>query len=234
MLLKGLIMNGTAEQVHGAIHAGTETRGMERIVAGGSMIEAIGSVAAVVLTILGLSGIFPADLTAIAVIGIGISLLFEGGMVGARFSRLLAASDGKATGLSNLGGGMTGEFMAGAAGVVLGLLALLGIAPTVLPPVAAIVFGGALLVGSGVGARLSYLEVTNGRSQPGAEAVAREAVSATAGAQVLTGLAAALLGILALVGYTPMVLTLVALLITGTVLVLSGTAVSGRILHLVG
>ena len=197
------------------------------------MIEAIGSVAAMVLAILGLAGVLPADMTAIAVIGIGVSLLFEGGMVGARFARLLRSETGETRGYADLGGGMTAEFLAGAAGVVLGFLALLGIAPTILPPVATIVFGGALLLGSGAAARLSYMEATAGKPRAGIEEITREAVSATAGAQVLTGLAAGLLGILALVGLTSMTLTLVALLCTGTVIVMSGTAFTGRILHLV-
>ena len=90
-----------------------------------------------------------------AVIGIGISLLCEGGTVGARFSRLLANATGKEANYANLGGGLTAEFMAGATGIVLGLLSLLGVVPTVLPAVAVIVFGGALLLGSGAAARLS-------------------------------------------------------------------------------
>jgi hypothetical protein len=61
----------------------------------------------------------------------------------------------------------------------------------------------------------------------------REAVSASAGAQVLIGLAAGLLGILALVGFGPAILTLVALLCIGSAVVMNGTAISGRILSLV-
>jgi len=227
-------MNGTVEQVHGhGEFLGTGVKGQRKIVAGGAMVEGIGSIAAIILTILGLAHVLPADLAAIAVIGIGISLVFEGGTVGARFSRLLANASGRTASYADLGGGMTAEFMAGAAGIVLGLLALLGIASAILTPVAAIVFGGALLLGSGAAARLSYLEIINGREQESVEEVAREAVTATAGAQVLTGLAAALLGILALVGFSPAILTLVALLCTATAVLMNGTAISGRILNLV-
>jgi len=226
-------MNGMAEdvQAHGRAPAGAGAG--RKIIAGGSMLEGVGGLAAIILAILGLSGILPTDLMAVGVIGIGVSLLFEGGAVGARFSRLVA-NTGKIVGApSELGGGMTAEFLAGAAGVVLGLLALLHIAPAILPPVAAIVFGGALLLGSGAAARLSYLEATNGSTPDGIDEVLREAVSASAGAQVLTGVAAALLGILALVGFNPTVLTLVAVLCLGTAVVLNATAVSGRILRLV-
>ncbi|HEX5400610.1 MAG TPA: hypothetical protein VFY06_16305 [Verrucomicrobiae bacterium] len=224
-------MNGTAEQTHAP---GTFLgAGSRKIVAGGALFEGIGSAAAIVLTILGLAKLLPADLTAVAVIGIGISLLFEGGTVGARFSRLLANTSGNTANYSNLGGGLTAEFMAGATGIVLGLLSLLGVAPTVLPPVAVMVFGGAMLLGSGAAARLSYLEITSSQPQAGVEQVAHEAVSATVGAQVLTGMAAVILGILALVGISPVILTLVALLCLGTAVLINGSAISSRILNLV-
>lgn len=203
-----------------------------RVVAGGSMIEAIGCAAAIVLAIIGLSGILQPYMTAVAVIAIGASLLFEGGTVGARFSRLLATRAAGTFGYAGFGGGMTAEFLAGAAGIILGLLALLGIAQAILPPVAVIVFGGALLIGSGPTARLSFMENAASGNYVEVREVAREAVCATSGAQVLTGLAAAILGILALVGFSAMILTLVALLCVGAAVVINGSAISGRILSL--
>jgi hypothetical protein len=225
-------MNGTSEQLQGheTFHAQSETRPYKRVVAGGSMMEALGGLGAVVLTILGLARVYPIDMAAISVIAIGASLLFDGGAIGARFSRLLAATGSDAIGTAELGGGITAEFLGGAAGIVLGLLSLLGMAPVTLCPVAAIVFGGALLLGSGATARLNVLEITAHTTHARAEAIVREAVTAAAGAQVLTGLAAILLGILALVGFNPSVMTLVALLCLGASVVLSGSAISGRVL----
>jgi hypothetical protein len=58
--------------------------------------------------------------------------------------------------------------------------------------------------------------------------VASEMVSASTGAQFLVGLAALVLGIIALAGaYTP-TLALVAFLCLGIVVLLSGTAVAGK------
>lgn len=224
-------MNGTVEQ-HGELHA----HGSIRTTANGSMVEAVGSGIAVVLAILGLAGVMSMELMAVAVIAIGAALLFEGGAVGARFSRLLATNGGSVAGYNSVGTGMTAEFLAGAAGIVLGLLALLHVEPYILPPVALIVFGGALLLGSAATSRLCYLEATNGSTGDAVHDVAREAISAAAGAKILTGIAAAILGILSLVGTNPPVLTLtlVGLLCLGGAIAVEGTAISQRIHHLLG
>ncbi len=62
--------------------------------------------------------------------------------------------------------------------------------------------------------------------------VADEAMTAAGGVQALIGLASILLGILALIGLNPGVLSLVALLAIGTAILLSGTAVSGKMLSM--
>ena len=54
------------------------------------------------------------------------------------------------SGRTCMGGGFTAEFVGGAAGIVLGILALVGIAPEILCSVAVLVFGGTLLFGSGM------------------------------------------------------------------------------------
>jgi hypothetical protein len=76
------------------------------------------------------------------------------------------------------------------------------------------------------------METTPEKQREHIQEVAREAVSGAAAVQVLTGTGAAFLGILALVGINPMVLSLVALLAVGASLVLCGTAISSRTLSL--
>ncbi len=224
-------MNTTSEHAmegHEAVHLAEESREL-RTVMGGSVIEAIGGIGAVVLTILGLADVLPTLLTAIAVIVIGASFLFEGTAIGSRFSRLWSAAGGGVLRAAELSGGMTAEFLGGAAGVVLGILALLDVAPIILTSVAAIVFGGALLLGSGALTRLNYLDVTSTDVQDRVKEIAREALAAATGAQVLVGMAAVILGILALVGFSPLTLTMIALLcVSGSALV-SGAALSGRL-----
>jgi hypothetical protein len=193
------------------------------VLAGGSTVEAVGGAAALVLAILGLAAVLPETLAAVATIAIGVALLAEGTAIAARYAKILAGTELGRIGAAELGGGMSAEFLGGAAGIVLGLLALLGVASMTLEAVAAIVFGGALLFGS---AATSKLDALASRSE--ARTAAREAVVAASGAEVMVGLGSAVLGILALVGLAPATLTLVALLGVGTAIVLSGTAITAR------
>src|SRR3954463_13893972 len=60
-----------------------------KIVTGGSLTEALAGGGAVVLAILGLAGILPWYMTAIAVIAIGVALLAQGSTAAARWSRII-------------------------------------------------------------------------------------------------------------------------------------------------
>ncbi|WP_437640508.1 hypothetical protein [Sorangium sp. So ce854] len=198
-----------------------------RVLLGGSLAEVACGAATVVLAILALTGTLQGYLIPIATIVLGVALLAHGSAVAARL-RDLSAGAGAAgwDTRAELGGGTGAELIGGAAGVVLGILALVGIAPTVLLPVAVIVFGGALLLGGGVTADLGSLEAPGAHERLGD--VSRQASVAASGLQTLVGAGAVVLGILALVGIDPVVLTLVGLLALGSAVVLSGTTVSGR------
>jgi hypothetical protein len=104
------------------------------------------------------------------------------------------------------------------------------VAPVVLMPAAAIVFGGTLIFSSGISSRLDEMLIGRMGEDEIFKDVAREAVSASAGIQLLFGITAVTLGILALVGMAPMVLNLVALLSIGLSNLLSGTDISARML----
>ena len=168
----------------------------------------------------------------IATIAIGVALVFEGGSIAAEYSRIISKTAENSTQTVEVGGGMTAEMLAGIAGIVLGILALLGLDSPTLSAAAVIVFGAALSLSSGMISRLNELKIEVSGAQRTAQKVAHEAVSAAAGTQVLVGLAAGVLGILALVGIAPTVLVLVGLLTVGTSLLLSGGAVSGRLISL--
>jgi hypothetical protein len=82
----------------------------------------------------------------------------------------------------------------------------------------------------GTATRLNCL-VIDGHGLPDmTRRVAREAVFAAASVQVLVGLAGGILGLLALLGIYPMVLALVAMLSLGASVLLSGAAISGKVL----
>jgi hypothetical protein len=205
-----------------------EERKSVELIGGGAGVEAVGGVAAIVLTIIGLAGVMPVYMVTISTIVIGAALLMQGASVMARFSKVLAETGRGAVGVAEIGGGMSSEFLGGAAGIALGILGLVNIAPTILTAVAAIVFGGVLLLGSGGQARLNRLILEHGGMHETARHVAREAVMAASGTQALVGLSAIVLGILALVDIVPLTLTLVALLCVATAIVFSGAAVSSR------
>jgi len=92
------------------------------IVAGGSFAEAIGGIGAVVLAILGLVGVMPEDMAAIATLAVGVALLFQGIAVATRFSNLFSQTGKSLADAAELGGGMGAEFLGGAAGGILGVL----------------------------------------------------------------------------------------------------------------
>lgn len=196
-------------------------------ISGGTSIEALGGIGVVVLAILGLAGVLPMYMTAIATIVAGAALLFGGGVMASRSGYLHSHAANEAK-YAELSGGMSAEFLAGAAGVVLGILALIGMVPNILLPVAVIAFGGGLWLGTGATSRLNHFPtITEGQTQ--ADFWAREATSGAAGAQLLIGLACIALGILALVGFNWMTLTLVALLCVGSSTCFSGTSLTSRL-----
>src|SRR5262249_28083397 len=111
-----------------------------KVLAGGSMTEALCGAGTVVLALLGLAGIMQGMLASIATIVFGVALLAQGGAIAARFSRLVHETQPYEWNTrTELGGGMSAEFLGGGAGLVLGVLGLLGVATSVLIPIAVIV-----------------------------------------------------------------------------------------------
>lgn len=186
--------------------------------------------AAIALAIMGLAGIFPRVILSVSTIALGAALLFHSGVVAARFAALVTeASVSPASSEPWRRGGMTIGFLAGASGIALGILALLNVAPMVLLPVAAILYGTALIMDSGLNARLSVLEAE--QSAPAlTRELARENASAAAGVQVLVGLGGITLGILALVSLpiNTNILSLVAMLTIAAGFLLAGFLTGGR------
>jgi hypothetical protein len=211
-------------------HDREETRTTAKVLAGGSLTEALAGLAAAALAIIALAGVLPGYLAAIATIAVGVALLAQGGAVATRWSRIVAETPGyEWDPKTELGSGMTGEILGGAAGIVLGILALIGVAPQILIPVALLVFGGAMLVGTGTAVDLGTMRTP---VDPRVDRSTREIAVAASGTQMLIGIAAIVLGILALIGIDPLTLSLVGLLAAGASILFSGSAVSARVLTL--
>lgn len=207
---------------------GRATERSTKAVTGASLIEVIVGVAVVVLPILGLLGILPMTLAAVTCIAIGVGFLLHGVAVSARWRDILHELGGAGRQKADIGGGLSAEFLGGAAGITLGVLALLGIYPDVLIPASAIVFGTTLLFASATQAELAAIGHDNERS----ERTTRGAARAMSGAEVLCGIAAIVLGILVLAGWTgglePIRLAHIAFLCVGAAMVLAGTTLGTR------
>lgn len=200
--------------------------------AGGSIVEAVGGAAAVILAILALANIMPTYLASIAAIALGVALLFEGGAIASRYSKLLYETAGPD--MAELGSGMSAEVIGGLCGIVLGILALIGLASIELLAVAAIVFGAATLFSSGATSRLNSLTFARHYgTERWTQQVATELVWAATGIGVLAGLAAIVLGILALIGTFSLTLILAAYLVVGGSVLLSGASLGEKMMAMV-
>jgi len=136
------------DATHVATHDSmTETR--TKALAGGSALEGFGAIAAMALAIVGLVGKLSLTMAAIATIIIGAAAMIEGGAFGLRSARFSA---GRFQG-SWFEGATGADFQGGLATLVLGILALLGVAPETLLSVAVLalgatfIFSGRLLIG---------------------------------------------------------------------------------------
>lgn len=219
------------EDVHvseaGGCERERETSAM--VVLGGSLFEAVLGVVAVVLCVFGLGMLLPIPLDAVAAIIVGAAMLLNAGAVAARFKAILGLTGRSRLETFELGGGLTAEFIAGIAGVTLGVFALLGYNPAVLVAIAVIIFGLAMIADCGAIAQLNEFVLRPAQLND----ASRGAVWTAMGFQLFVGVGALILGILALMGISTTVLTFVALLGAGFAVLLSGGAMGMRMLALV-
>lgn len=209
-----------------------ERRTEAEVAAGSTGGEALAGGAALVLAILGLSGIAPEFMAPIAAICAGAALLMQGIALGAEYAQTFTEPVGGIE-TAQVGGGMATEVLGGVAGITLGIIALVGVVPETLIACAAIVFGGTLLLGTAGTAQLTRLAGPRS-AHPTAMEMTRQSIMAASGAELLVGVAAITLGILALVGIAVSTLNLVSMLIVGAITMVAGIAISARMFSLLG
>lgn len=195
--------------------------------AGGSTLLALCGAAAIVLTIIGLAHAWPSWMVTISVLVIGGGFMAHGMGIMARNARLVSQTGGT---LENTEAalGMSPEFLAGCVGVVLGILSIIGIYPTLLSAIAVIAFGGALVFGSST-VNVADMRVGAVSTSPVSTVERRgNFFSRPLTAHLMMGLGIMALGILAVIGIRPLILTLVGLLSLGFVLLLAGSAIGAR------
>lgn len=187
----------------------------------GSALEVLAGAVGVVFAIAGLAGVFPVPAAAMATIAVGLALLAQGGTTAVRWREAEHIPDTERAEALGIGSEVAGGF----ASIVLGALALLGVMPRELLPSAMLVLGAALLLGGPAQPELVRDVV------PRRWRITREGVRTSSGAMVMAGLAAVVLGILALAGGPgrAIVLTLVAALCVAASLMLSAGVFARRI-----
>jgi hypothetical protein len=195
--------------------------------------DALGGIATVVLAIIALSGVRPDVFVAITTIVFGAALLLHGGGILSEYAQLMFPSSGTAVSAQEFNGGsIAAVFLVGAAGIVLGILALIGKFPMELTGAAVIAFGAALILGSTAVSQVYMLRRPEGTAGP-RDLIAHQLTSGSAGIQAVSGLTAIVLGILAVIGIVQATLILVALLVVGASILVSGSAMSGTMLNFV-
>jgi len=178
----------------------------------GSSFELLCAVVAVPLAIAGLAGYLPLYLAAIATVAVGFALLAQGSTIAARWRNALHIAGRER--IDRIG--MSTEMFGGFATIVLGVLALFGVASLTLLPVAAIALGAALLLGGPTQPEIA-------EDSPRHWHVTRDMMRASSGVMVMGGLSAVILGVLAIANVGPIVpLALTALLCVAAALMLSG------------
>lgn len=192
----------------------------EGTLAGGSVLLALCGAAAIVLSIIGLAHAWPSWMVTISTLIIGGGLMAHGLGIMGRNAMVLRQWGGSLE-TTQAAVGVSPEFLAGCVGVTLGILSVIGIYPTLLSAVAVIAFGSALFFGS------SPANVEESRTEMRANE--RHAFfSRPMGAHLMMGLGIIALGIIAVVGVRPLVLTLVALLSLGFTFLVAGSALATR------
>lgn len=196
----------------------------------GLMTEGAAGIAVIVLTVIALAGISTEALASIAAIVIGLGLMIQAFNAAAEAARETPAN----TAVSQQGRGLDAEAMVdcmcGLTGIVLGILALVGINAPHLLPAALIVFGASLLLSGGINLRPRTFPL--GTSGTEMRFVAYHGSVAAGGVELLIGLAAIVLGILSLVLAGSSVLVLVGLLAVGAALLLVSASFGGAMLRL--
>lgn len=200
----------------------------------GTIAEAAGSIAVIILSIIGLAqGTASATIVAVTTIVLGAALLAEGGALAGEFSRL-ATLTGEPVAADSVLSGMSLQVASGGVALVLGILALLGVSATTLTAAAAILVGAALMLTAGTIPQLRQLRSLTTGSSEIVQMIGRSSMGGMAGAQFLAGVAAIVLGILALSSgatETSRTLILVGFLIIGGAMTVGVTAMSGNFLR---
>lgn len=197
----------------------------------GLLTEGAAGIAAIVLGVIGLAGVSAGALASITTIIIGVGLVVQAFNAAAEVSRGLNASAAAMAGRgTEMGGDVMIDLAAGVAGIILGILGLVGVNAPHLIPAALIVFGGALILSGAVKAQGRVMTTTNAAGAP--MQVSYQGSAAMSGLEILVGFAAIILGILTLIFGASWVLVLVGFIAVGAALLMVSATFSGAVVRL--
>jgi len=192
----------------------------------GLLTEGAAGIAIIVLSVIALAGTASGVLASIVTIVTGVGLIVQAFNSAAENSRIAA----NAVPVPDLGGEMMVDCLAGITGIVLGVLALVGVNAPYLVPSALIVFGGALLLSGALGMRPKGAQVMTPAGPT--QAATYQGSAATGGMEILIGIAVIVLGILSLIFMGSWVLVLVGFIAVGAALLMVSATFSGTVMRL--
>ena len=199
----------------------------------GLLTEGAAGIAAIVLGIIALAGVFAGILASITTIIIGVGLMVQAFNAVAEASKALAV--GPATNVVGRGSELGGEVMidigAGLTGIILGILGLVGINAPHLIPSALVVFGGSLILSGAIAAQGRVLGTSMTASGAPVQ-ISYQGSAAMSGLEILVGFAAVILAILSLVFETSWVMVLVGFIAVGAAMLMVSATFSGAVVRL--
>ena len=193
----------------------------------GLLTEGAAGIAVIVLAVIALAGTSSSALASIVTILVGVGLMVQAFTSAVENSKVIAAD---AAPIPDLGGEVMVDGLSGFTGIVLGILALVGVNAPYLVPSALIVFGGALLLSGAIGLRprASQSAALGGQTQ----VASYQSSAAASGMEILIGIAAIVLGILSLTFVGSWVLALVGFIAVGAALLMVSATFSGTMMRL--
>ena len=189
-----------------------------------SVFDAAAGALVALVAIIGLAGEAPRTMAALAFLGVGIAFSVEAAGIARRSQKL--ADPRNSLGAQITASAMA-ELFAGATGAILGLLALIGIEPTLLLSIASISFAVALLFGTGAAVQVDTIAAHVEPSQT--RRVIHEAVVGASGARLLIAFGVLVLGVLSLAGVERLTLLLTVALSLAVALFLGSVSLGDRL-----
>jgi hypothetical protein len=180
----------------------------------GLLTEGAAGIATIVLAIIALAGVRVDALASIVTIVIGVGLMAQAFNSAAERYRVIPAGVVSTGQPAEFGGEVMVDVLTGLTGVVLGILALVGLNAVHLVPAALIVFGAALMLSGGIELTPRTASVT-GTVGGQTQVVSYHSQAATGGMEIMIGIAAIVLGILSLILMSSWVLVLVGFIAIG-------------------